>query len=98
MLTLKSAQIPTLEIELTDGECIHVLPATKRIIEEMGGLDLKNIDIGMMYGLLAKILSYNREKRTVTEEDLAEVPLTAIREIMEEYTAFIKGKVAGAKN
>ena len=39
MLTLKTAQIPTLEIELTDGECIHVLPATKRLIETMGNVN-----------------------------------------------------------
>ena len=96
MLTLKTAQIPTLEIELTDGECIHVLPATKRLIETMGNVN--TADMAVTYRVLSKILSYNREGRAVTEEDLSEVPFPVLIEIMNAYTDFIKGKVAGAKN
>ena len=98
MLSLKTAQIPTLEIELTDGEQIHVLPATKRIIEELGRLNVERADMTESYRILAKILSYNREGHPVTEDDLAQVPITAIRDIMLEYMAFIRGKVADAKN
>ena len=61
MLTLKTKDIPTLEIELLSGEQIHVLPATKRIIDSMAGFDPKSRNTGEMYKLLAVILSHNRE-------------------------------------
>lgn len=96
MLTLKTAQIPTLELELTDGERIHVLPATKRLIETMGAVN--TADMAETYRVLSQILSYNREGRAVTEEELSEVPFPVLVEIMNEYTDFLKGKVSGAKN
>ena len=98
MLTLKTKDIPTLEIELLSGEQIHVLPATKRTIDRMTDFDPKNRDMGDMYKILAEILSYNREGITVAEEDLTDVPMPTIAEIMREYTAFIKGKIENAKN
>ncbi len=98
MLTLKTKDIPTLEIELMTGEQIHVLPATKRIIDKMSGFDPKTRNTSEMYKLLAAILSYNRENIQVSEEDLADVPVSVIADIMREYTAFINGKINSAKN
>ena len=98
MLTLKTKDIPTLEIELLSGEQIHVLPATKRIIDSMAGFDPISRNTGEMYKLLAVILSHNRENIPVTVEDLEDVPVSTIAEIMREYTAFINGKINSAKN
>ncbi len=98
MLTLKTADIPTLEIELSSGERIHVLPATKRIIDSMGRMDTHNPNMEQMYKVLAMILSYNTEGKTITEDDLSEVPVPVVAEVIRQYMDFIKGKINDEKN
>ena len=99
MLSLKTYDIPTLEVEAPDGEILHVLPASKRQIEKIAAMEAgKPEALGELYGILAACLSENREGKTVTEADLENIPIPVIRALMIEYTRFIHEKVDGEKN
>lgn len=99
MLSLKEYEIPTLEVEAPDGEILHVLPASKRMVDRLAALESgKPEAFGLMFETLADCLSRNRENRPVTVEELSEVPIPVLVDILKEYTGFIREKVDGAKN
>lgn len=99
MLSLKTYDIPTLEVEAPDGEILHVLPASKRHIDEIAAMQSgKPEAMGDLYRILAACLSENREGRKITEEELGDIPIPVIKALMIEYTEFVHKKVDSAKN
>ena len=99
MLSLKTYDIPTFEVEAPDGEILHVLPASKRTIDKISHMQADGPDaLQELYDTLAECLSINREDRTVTAEELETVPIPVVRDMMVAYTQFVRAKVDGAKN
>ena len=99
MLSLKTYDIPTLEVEAPDGEILHVLPASKRMIEKIAAMESGNPEaLAQLYKTLAECLSENREGKAITEDMLADIPVLVVKQIMIEYATFIHGRIDGAKN
>lgn len=99
MLSLKEYEIPTLEVEAPDGEILHVLPASKRLVDKIAAIESGNSEaFGQMIETIADCLSQNRENRTVTAEELENIPIPALVGIFKQYTDFIRQKVDEAKN
>lgn len=99
MLSLKDYDIPTLAVEAPDGEILHVLPASKRIVEKIAAIESGNPEaFGQMIGTIADALSQNREGRKISADELEGIPIPVLVGIFKEYTDFIRRKVDEAKN
>ena len=79
-----------MEVELWEGMVLHVLPASKRIIDT---LQRGERSADFMVSATAEILCNNREGVTVTVEDVEQLPMASLKAFFEAYAAFISGKV-----
>lgn len=111
VLDLNSIKLPTLELVFTDEAhtTIHVTAPTEALINEMEswsktGMEAlsagDNTSVELTYDLTARLLSCNKERITITTEDLKGkygVDIWLLIAILNGYTEFIS-EVKNEKN
>lgn len=83
-------ECPTMEVEIADGKVLHVLPASKRIFEKMQSMER---DLDSIFEMTVEILKNNRERVSVTREEVEALPLSAVTGFYRAYLAFMRGEV-----
>ena len=86
MLDLTSIKKPTMEIKLSEDMTLHVLPASKSLIDEAMHIQ-RTPDA--LYDVVARILSNNREKITVERADIETLDLHDVMLILNTFVKFI---------
>lgn len=86
MVCFAKSQKETMEVQMPDGEVLHILPPAKRLMSQMVQSG-KTID--ELYSLAMEVLGNNREERQIAPEQVEELGLDDIRRLMSGYLSFI---------
>ena len=98
VLDFSKAKKPTLPVKLPDESTVFVCVPTKGMLEELVGIkdqlddvvqnDRESLDV--LYGLVAKMMSNNKDGRKLTAEEVAEMlDVSDVVLFFHAYTEFI---------
>lgn len=88
MINISGIEKPTLEVKLRGDEVIHLLPASKGMLNRLVKAQ-ENVDGS--YAVFGEVLSCNREGRAFTPEELEEYDIYDVTLTVKAYLDFIQG-------
>lgn len=90
MFCLYKAERPVFEVAIKEDYVIHVYPATMSMAQKLQNINTAEIDIVGLYGLVADLLSHNKEKAKITVEDIEVFDVNIITALVVEFGDFMK--------
>lgn len=101
MFSVKAYQSKTFEVELADGEKIHLRVTSKSnlesIIEELNVDDIST-KLNVMYDFAHRLLNDNTEKKCIERSEVEEWDIFLLSEFFKEYLNFVTGTVNSDPN
>lgn len=86
-----------LPVKLYDGKLLNVYVPTLRMLGDLSNVDMNNVEVDVIAELVAKILSNNMQRSTVTKEQVCELTMDELILLINEIVSFTT-EVSKSKN